>query len=749
MSATAHLDTPPKSASALYALSNMVIRPGGQRGALKVLWRRRALIAVIVLLWMTLTVLTVNRVTPLYTATAKVMLVSPDENITNTREVVRSLRFDRYTMRGEIEVLKSRGLINRLVDNQNLDESKFFNPALAPKPLIDIQAWLGALRDLITPTPPPPANADPEAIAKAQRNALIDAVLASLDVHSATLSPVVDIRFTTDDPIGAANLANALANLYVYNQLESKFDTTRKATVWLNDRLDGLRDQVRASERAVEQFRDEHGLIGGDKSAFTTENLSDLNARFIVAQAERAEAQARYTQVKRVLDSGRALEATADVLKSPVVQRLLDQESQLNRKIAELDARYGERHPKMIDAKSELDDLQRKLKNEVSKIASALDSELRVIQTRERALRDALDNAEARASSEGRASVTLRELEREAEANRLIYENFLSRFKETSQQESIQKADARVISEAAAPSQPSKPRKRVLFSVSLVAALLLAIMVALLLESFDRGLKSAEEIEALTGLPVLAMVADAGSRTSDEDKRHYPLSHPLSAIAESIRTLYTSLRLASPDQPIKRIAFTSSMASEGKSTTCLWLAEVAADQGRRVVIVDCDLRRPKLHQMLGLANDVGVTEVVTGDASLHDAIQTDARSGVHVLTGKAVHGNALELLGSESFSKLVDELARDYDLVMLDAPPVLAVSDVRVISRLVETTAFLVRWNRTDAKAVLTALKQYVTADTNLLGIVVTQVNTRQHSRYGYGDYGHYYGREAGYYHEG
>lgn len=739
--------------SHLQQVSHFVRQSGSSGAALSAIWRRRGLVLFIIALAVTIGFVTLNQITPLYTATAKVMLVSPGQNITDMKQVVRSMRFNRYTMRGEIEVIRSRKLIDKLIERHNLAESAYFNPALRKhQPLFDVSAWIGQLKGLILGSPEVTTDdelaLDSDSAEKRKRNALIDRVIGSLNVRSGTLSPVVEISFTTNNPRYSARLANALADLYVYNQLETKFEATRRATVWLNERLEDIKTQVRDSERAVQEYRSKHGLIAGKKLALTEENLSDLNSRYLIAQSERAEIQARYRQVQKVLKKGRGVETTADVLKSPVVQSLLDREASINRDIAELSNTYGERHPKMIDARSKLKDLERKLRNEVKKIASALKSELTVIQTREASLKRSLQQAKQKAATEGTASVALRELQREADANRLIYENFLSRFKETSQQESIQQADARVISGAAPPNAPSSPNKKAYLLAALGAGLLIGVMLVLFLEAIDTGLKSADEIENLTGLPVLTMVPMASRKLRGEGLPNLVLDNPQSSIAESIRNLHTSLRLASPDDPVKRVAFTSALAAEGKSTTCLWLAKVAASQGRRVVIVDCDLRRPKVKELTGAEAKHDMTEVIAGDVSVDEAIWTDEQSGVDVLVGKAVHGSALEILASDSFKHMVDELSTRYDLVLLDAPPVLAVSDVRVVARLVQTTVYLLQWNRTDAQTALSALKQLNSSDAKLLGIVVSKVNTRKHARYGYGDYGHYYGKTAGYYHQ-
>ena len=741
---------PPAAEAPRGRLGRFIAQTSNVRETLQILWRRRWLILALVLLTMTVAVIMVNQITPKYTASTKVMLETRTPRIVNLQDVMSGLRYSRFTFQGEAEVIRSRNLAERVVDDLELDKAWLFLPRKEEEGSLLSQlnpmTWArGLYRSLV---PAEERVEDEASRAQRERNRLVNAFLGRLSVRTITQSPVLQISYTTPDPKLSAKIANAVAEAYVTSQLEAKFEATRKATMWLNERLEEMRVKVNDSERAVANYRARHNLIQGKGGDLTDEKLSDLNARYLVAQSERAEIQTRYRQVKRALEGSGPMEATADMLASPVVQQLLEQEALLDRKVAELSSRYGERHPKMIDARSELKDLRRKIRAEVTKIASALKGELEVARAGERALGQALRDTEAQAADKGSASVTLRELERQAEANRLIYETFLSRFKETSQQQDIQQADARVISVAAPPSAPSAPRKRLILMVVLIFSAAAAVGLALFLELMDVGLKSAEQVEELTGLPVLTMVPKITGKHPIDAMGRYVLDQPLSTAAEAVRNLYTSLRLANPDDPISRISFTSAVASEGKSTLCLWLARIAAAQGRKVILIDCDLRRPKLHRMLKLDNRLSIPDVIAGTCTLDECIQVDDESGIHAITGKEIHGNALEVLGSEAYRKVIDELEQRYDMVLLDAPPILAVSDARVLARLVDTTVYLVRWNSTDKMAVATALKQFEVTGGEMLGVVISQVDTRRHARYGYGDYGHYYGHYSGYYHD-
>lgn len=714
------------------------------------LWRRRILIVGLVLIITAIGAVYIGNITPQYTATATVMLESRSARVIKAQSSVETKRLSGLVMRGEIEVLRSRSLASRVVEDMALQENHNFNPKLRPPaPFFNTLNPIALAKKVYHRVVPPvePEITDPELERREIHRQAVDSLISRLTIKQPLRTPVLKISVTTDDPALSANVANHVAKAYVLSQLEAKFEATRQATEWLSTRLDGLRQKVLDSENAVAAFRAEHKLMSGRGAKLTEEKLSELNTQYILAKTARAEAQARYNHVRSLKNNKGKLDTAAQALESKLLERLLAQEADLQRKFAELDERYGERHPKIINVRSELADIRSKIEREVSKIGAVLRNQLEVARSRENALRGALDEATGEAASEGSVNVTLRQLERESEANRLLYENFLARFKETSQQQDIQQADARILSEAVTPGAPSKPRKTLLLTMTFLGSLGFALFVAMLLEQIDVGLRSAEQIETLTGLPVLAMISAVKPKDGAALHR-YVLDEPVSAATEAVRNLYTSLRTGNGDHPPRTVCLTSTLSNEGKSTLSIWLARIAAMHGRKVILLDCDLRRAQMHTTLGINNDNSLAELLVGDRTFEECVQVDDASDAHFLPGKVLHANALNLLTSDAFSELIEQLKKDYDLVLLDAPPVLAVSDARVLSGLADTCLYLMRWNHTDRKALRSGLNQLRGADANLLGIAVTQVDTRKHQRYGYGDMGHYYGRYKGYYHD-
>ncbi|MGB0720815.1 MAG: AAA family ATPase [Gammaproteobacteria bacterium] len=717
------------------------------RDFLAILWRRRMLIVAVVALVVAVGAVYVGNLTSYYTATATVIVEDNTARVVDLKQVVQGRRRNTFELRGELEVLRSRSLAQRVVEKIGLEKNAYFNASLRPPaPFLDTLNPIDLARKVYRMAFPQPRvePANEEARARRVRRGVVDVLLESLSIKQVTAAPVIHISITTPDPSLSAHVANTLAESYVIGQLEAKFETTRQATQWLSERLDGLRQKVLDSERAVAEFKASNELVAGRGATLTEQKLSELNSQYIMAQTSRAEAQASYDQARRVIKDGNSLDA-AQTLGSRLIDTLLVEEAGLQRQVAELDERYGVRHPKMIKARSELKDIRGKIRAEVRKVVTALGNKLEVARSRERSLRQALEGARGEAAEQGTASVTLRELERQAETDRLLYENFLGRFKETRQQQDIQQADARILSEAVPPSVPSRPHKALIIVLMFFSALGGAVAVVMVAEGLDVGIRGADQVERLTGLDVLTMVPAVRVGRKERIDR-YVLDKPESVAAEAVRNLYTSLRLTRLGGGVHRVCVTSTLSGEGKSTLSVWLGRIAASQGRRVLLLDCDLRRAQVHRILGVANDKNLADLLLDDATLEEVRHVDEETGLHFIPGKELKGNSLYTLTSGAFSDLLQRLESEYDLVILDAPPVLAVSDTKVLAKMADSCVYLVRWDSTDRKAMVTGLRALEAVDAKVLGIAVTRVDIRRHTSYAYGDYGHYYGRYSGYY---
>jgi len=690
--------------------------------------------------------------TPLYTAGAQILLDRQKMQVTDMQAVMSGLSPDSATVDSEVEILRSRTLAARVIENLNLMQDPEFNGALREPSMLrwlDPRVWIGSALSLIEAAPAPQ---DEAMRARAELNGVINSVLGRLTVTRQRLTYVINISFVSENPAKAARIANAIAEFYILDQLEAKFDATRQANDWLSRRLTELRQQVQDSERAVEIYRTEEGLEASAAGVTVSEQqLSELNAQLILGRTSLAEAQAKYTRAQQIRRSGGTIESMADVVQSTTISQLRQKQAELARELANLASKYGPRHPEIVNAEAQRRDIERQIGSEINRIVGSLENNVSVAQTRVASLEESLREIRGETGTGSQAMVQLRELEREAAANRAVYESFLNRFKETSQQQDFQTPDSRVISAATAPVAPSHPRKALSLALALVLSGMLGVGLALLLEHLDNGLQTGRDVEQALGLPhLVSLPATPGEKGPDGklmSPQDYLLAKPLSAFSESLRSLRSALQLSNVDNPPKVILFTSALPNEGKTTSSVSFARAAAASGLKVALVDCDLRHPSVHKAFSFKRpEAGLVELLAERLDLSQVMVKDPKSDLDILPIATGTANPPDVLGSAQMKLLLDRLRGDYDLVVLDSAPVLPVSDSRVLSRIADETVFVVRWNETPRDAAQAAIRELRLYDASIAGAVLAVVDTAAQAKYGYGDGGYYYGKYSRYY---
>lgn len=706
-----------------------------------VLKRRRAVILGCAALMTVLAAIIVFQLTPIYTAEAVVMLDTRKTQVLDVQAVMSGLQSDEAVVRSEVEVLKSPTLAGRVVDKLDLTTSKYLNPALTPPTFWQRYNPVAMVRNLFAPDEPQ-QQMSPEEKKIAERNAVIGNVMGHVSVFNDGRSYIIKIRYDAPDPVLAASVANGFANQYLLAQLEAKFEATQRATDWLNEHLADLRDKARDSDQAVQLYRTQHKLITTKDETVTTQQLSELNSQLIIATADLTQKETNLRQIQSMVNTS-GPESVSQVLSSPVVQQLKAQESALLQKQAELATRYRPEHPEMINIQASIRDVKRKIQEEANNVIRSMANDVAAARARVAALNSSIQQLQQTASVQDEAGVQLRELQREADANRTLYENFLNRFKQTSAQEDIQQADARLVSRAGVPSVPSFPRKLTFIEIALALSLIVGVLLAFVIEHLDNGFRTGEQIEKTAGVPFLGHVP---AILTGKLPHHLVVQQPVSAYAEAIRSVRTALRFSQVDNPPKVVLVTSSLPNEGKTTFAVSLAQSVARSGARALLIDCDLRHPSVARLFDAPKGPGLLSLFKDGADLSQMIQVDGASRLHYIPVQGGTSNPQDLLGSQHMKEFLKRIRDQYELIVLDAPPVLAVTDSLVLSHVVDAALFLVQWEQTPRQIALGALKLMQTQGTHLAGVVLTRVNVRKHAKYGYGDSGYYYGRYGTYY---
>ncbi|HWW25269.1 MAG TPA: Wzz/FepE/Etk N-terminal domain-containing protein [Caulobacter sp.] len=680
------------------------------------------------------------RQTPTYTATANVMINTRQEKVVESQAVLSGLTADTSVIDTEVEVLKSPQLAERVVDALKLDQDPEFNPALASPGLIG--GLLGG-KDAAR------ARAAPGA-AEAEKQAVIAAVGKQLSIRRVGLTYSITISFKSTSAVKAAKIANAFADNYLRSQLTTKFDATRQANSFLNSRLDTLRTQVQEADAAVSNYRVANNLLSSEGTTLTEQEISAYNQQLAQARAQQAEDEARLRTARAQLAAGSNGDDVGEALSSQVVQNLRAQRAGVSGRVADMSSRYGDRHPDMLRAQRELADIDQQIQAEIRRIVSNLEARVRVSQQRTASVESSLGGARGTLAANSAASVHLKELEGNAEAARSVYQSFLDRYKQTGAQEGVEQADARVVSYATPPSHQSSPNIMLAVALSVVVGFGSGLAAVIIAEIMDAGLATSEDVERKIGLPSIASVplmssvAEAGERGIQPID--YVLRKPLSGFAEAFRSLRTSILYAVPGQHGKSVVLTSALPGEGKTTTSICLARVAAQAGSRVLLVDCDLRRRAVTRTLGLTADNGLAEVLHGSVSLESAVLLDQASGAYVLPLAHTASSTEDVFGLPAMDQLLARARGSFDLIILDTAPVLALADTRILANKVDLVVLLARWRKTPARAIGASVRLLQQSNAQLAGVALTQVDMNAQAKHGYGDAGYYYDEYKKYY---
>lgn len=679
----------------------------------------------------------VAQLQPRYAAFAQVLVGVPQPKVLSKSEaVVSGLPPDAEIVRNESYVMASPSVASAVIQKLGLDRDPEFNPELRDPSLWQRISYFfsDALRSL--------DDSDRVAARKTadgfdrRTQRIVDTVLSKVDVEPVARSYVLSVEADSFDAVTAAKLANGFAAAYVEQERDKKWQATHDAEIYLKKRIDEMQRAVAKSDQAVEDYRRQAGLLRGATTGVTEQQLTELNTQLILAQAAKAEADARLSEALSLSKRADAAETIPQVLSSPTIQSMKQQQIEVQRKIAELSSTYGEMHPKMQNARAEAQELRQKIQIEVNRVIGGLRNEARSAGARYAALRDNFTRLKAEMGSANEKSIELQALDREAAANRSLLEAMLGRYKETVAQQDLVQADAQIIAPASVPDSPSFPPRLPLIAMAALGGLAIGVLVAFVVENFDKTFRRPDEIEDSTGLSTLALVPTLTRRARPA---HHVLDKPVSPFSDALRRLYISMQCDNPAEPSRLIMVASAVPKEGKSVLCASLGRLLASSGRRVLLIDCDWRRPSQHRLFGAKNRGGLASVLTGESTLENAVYHDRASGARVLFAGASRPHNLDLLNSNVMRQLLVDVANSYDAVLLDTPPVLVGAEVLHLARLVDKTVFLVRWGRTPREVALDALKQIVEAHGHVAGVALSQVNADRYRYYSYSqlDYGY------------
>ena len=687
--------------------------------------------------------------TPIFLASAKLMIDNQKANTVSIDEVYGVPVRDKEYLSTQFEVIKSRDIAKRAVEELNLIKHPLYKYS-EPDPPWWSQQW-AALRSSLTGLVtfrgegPNPVAETVESQSDVHAERIVSRFMEALSVAPIRDTSLVSISFESPDPELAARVPNTMAKVYVESQLDAELESTRAASAWLSSRVGELYTALSKSQQELQAFRDEENLVDiQGVETLAVQELQELISRLSEARRARSTAETIYNEVH--LDSSRDINDLMDspvVLQHPLVQGPAQDESTAAQLVERLEQRYGPEHPKMIEALTALDGARLALRARVEQVIAGIKSEYRIAKANEASIAEQLNSVKAEVAKLNRQKFRLQELERKVDADQRLYEMFFNRVRETSEVSSFQEAPARIVEHAVVPRVPVKPNKKLIVIAAVFISLFIGFGLALLAEAFNQNIRTADDVFRELQTPLLAIVP-LRSLAKEERGRPYfgVVKAPSSIYAEAFRTLRTSLLLGREDKSCHVTLVTSGGASEGKSSTSENLAYVLSKMGR-TLLIEADLRKPSFHKQPELYREgrIGLADLLTDQTSLADALLSWDTNLETILAGKPCPRDSLELLSSERFNKLITFMRERYDYIVIDSPPLGLVTDALVLARHADSTVFVVR-SGTPTNVAKSSLERLRQGGLPVDGVLLNMLDAKEASygtRYGLG-YGYGYG---------
>jgi capsular exopolysaccharide synthesis family protein len=643
---------------------------------------------------------------PVYEARTQLMIEPENPKLAAFDEGARGERDLTPYYQTQYAILKSRTLVRRTIDELKLWHHPEFSSDPVQPPSDDVTTRT------------------------------INAFLSRLSISYKVNSRLVDIVFEAGDPKLAATVANTMARIYATQNVELRVNPFVETADLFDVRLEEQRRRVEESELALQQYMEKNDVATVDsRQSIVTQKLTAITAALTEATAERMRRQIRYEQLEAIKGDPVALETTPLVAGSPVVQSLKSELAAMQLKLAEFSQRYGELHPEVVRTRTGIETTRARLASEIATVVESARTDYQAGVDRERRLESQLESLRGAELAEHRNGITYRALERDAATNRAILETLLKRARETKISGELTPTNVQVVDVAEVPLAPIRPQKRVVLVLAAVFGVLSSVGCAFALEFGRDRIRSVDEIRTGLGLRSLGMVPlEANAPSAD--------NHTSQEFSESIRTVRSNvLSLVAKDAMPSSLLVTSSNPGEGKTTVACSLASAVADVTRlseangtgmvpRVLIVDADLRAPRVHSVLGVPQGPGLAELIDGTVPLVEAVRPCKVPGLCVLPAGMAKANAADVLGSLAFRKVLRSLNQLFDIVVIDSPPVLAVSDAAVIAREGPPVLMVIGADKTGLRSARAALDQIMGPETKILGAVLNRVTVQQHPYY-------------------
>ena len=692
------------------------------------------------------TLIATLRTTPIYDAVGSIAINKPDPMLASLRDGNNNIDYyDPTDLDTEVRILRSDLLALQVIKELNLDKlPEFGGHGMPPSSSLEVTS------DTLQPD-------------SARANAVLNAFKANLAVLLEPNTRIIDVHFRSPNKQLAARVVNTVANTYIEQNFKTRFESTMQASDWLSHQLVDLQMKVETSQEKLVKYQKDHNILGiDDKQNITTEKLDELNKELTAAESDRMEKESLY----RLAESGDADSAAsaagaaaasgkASTTSSGLLDKLQEQKADLKIQAAQLGTQFGPAYPKIAQINNQIAEIDNQIQGEMKKVTARLRGDYLAALQRENMLSAALDEQKQQDNKLNESAIEYSLLKRDFETNRTLYEGLLQKLKEAGVTAGLRSNNIREVDIARTPAAPTEPNIPRNLGFAFVLGLSSGIGLAFLLEGIDNTVRTPEQAQAISGLPSLGMIPAGGKSTGDAYSKQglavassneavelITQSRPQSQMAESYRALRTSLLLTSLGSPPKTILITSALPREGKTTTSINTAIVLAQKGVRVLLVDADLRRPSIHKALGLGPRAGLSNVLTGGATLQQAtIRSSLLPNLFILPAGTPPPNPAELMASAQMAGLLAELREQYDHIVVDTPPTLSVTDSVVLSTRADAVVLVIRSSQTTKPALRRSREILAQVNARVAGVLLNAVNLDSADYYYYYEYQGKYGQ--------
>lgn len=696
-----------------------------------VLRRQWPLIAATVAASLALVIIYLALAKPMFTANARIMMDTRQTQVLDKESGTNSALIDPGFVDSQVEVINSDDLILSVVRRLRLVEDPEFNGSNQGV----LSAIGGKFTGLFGSSEPP----SQERI----EHAVVESIQGNLRVERLLTTYVLSLSYRAHSPDKAATIANAIANAYLVGALEAKYQSTKRATEWLQQRSVELSEQATASDRAVQAFKAEHNIVGTSRGLMSEQQLSDLNTQLVQARGATAEAKARLDRIGAISDQDVAQSTVTDALNNPVITRLRAQYLDLAAQYADWSRRYGKAHLAAVNLANKMDELRKNIADEVHRIGDAYRSDYEIAKSREASLEKSMKELVAQAGNKGQAEVKLRDLESAADTYRNLYNNFLEKLQSATQNQSFPLSEARLISTATKPDRKSSPRSVLALVGGLVGGLCLGLGGAFARELLNDVLRTPGEVEDELGVKCLGVLPDirsvekgrgllgASAKGSVPGVSRYVVDHPFSRFAETLRNIKVSIDVARMTREIKVIGIVSSLPKEGKTTVAANFAQLIAMTGHRTVLIDGDLHTRSLTRELSPEALSGLVEALNDPTAFGHYVQRSKETGLDFLPSVVASRmvNSADVIASKAMADLLAVLRENYEYIIIDLAPVMPVADSKAFSVLIDAMVYVIEWGSTTRAALQESVSGSEMLRKKLLGAVLNRADPKMLGR--------------------